>query len=209
LNFIKELRHIRAESDVERISLHVVKKQHGRGLCFMDSQRMFAYQNPEHFSNDEQVSSARVSRKSVTNKVNTMLSRFHFLLLGILMGQCFPCVSSAAEPTGLNPMRPFETNASPRKKELRQREGTKFTEQLGRFQLSGDRVVFIPVKMGDENSLRVLENLTLERVLENLNESQADRLWTVTGVITEFRSVNYLLLSKAVVDTKEAVDEAK
>jgi len=79
----------------------------------------------------------------------------------------------------------------------RQREGTKLTEVVGRFELAGDRITFYP--NGGRESYRVLENLALERVSQVLSESRARQDWTISGVLTEFRGNNYLLLNKAVV----------
>ncbi|WP_425614656.1 hypothetical protein NA78x_004530 [Anatilimnocola sp. NA78] len=79
----------------------------------------------------------------------------------------------------------------------RQREGTKLTEVVGRFELAGDRITFYP--NGSRDSYRVLENLALERVGQVLSESRARQEWTISGVLTEFRGNNYLLLNKAVV----------
>ncbi|QDU30120.1 hypothetical protein ETAA8_52390 [Anatilimnocola aggregata] len=84
----------------------------------------------------------------------------------------------------------------------RQREGTKLTDVTGRFELAGDRITFYP--SSGRETYRVLENLSLERVGQVLSESRARQEWTVSGVLTEFRGTNYLLLSKAVV--KSAVD---
>jgi hypothetical protein len=79
----------------------------------------------------------------------------------------------------------------------RQREGTRLTDVVGRFELAGDRITFYPA--GGRDSFRVLENLALERVGQVLNETRARHEWTVSGTLTEFRGANYLLLSKAVV----------
>jgi hypothetical protein len=79
----------------------------------------------------------------------------------------------------------------------RQREGTRLTDVVGRFELAGDRVTFHPAN--ERENYRVLENLALERVGQVLGESRARHEWTVTGVLTEYRGANYLLLQKAVI----------
>lgn len=79
----------------------------------------------------------------------------------------------------------------------RLREGSKLADVAGTFQFSGDRVAFSPD--GASDSLRVLENLTLERVSRLLTEARGPRSWVVSGVITEFRGANYLLLTKALI----------
>lgn len=79
----------------------------------------------------------------------------------------------------------------------RQREGTKLTEVSGRFEFAGDRVTFHPAN--EREHYRVLENLALERVGQVLGETRAKHEWTISGVLTEYRGVNYLLLQKAVI----------
>ena len=101
----------------------------------------------------------------------------------------------------------FSTTPTKKAKELRQREGSKLMELHGRFQLSGDRVIFVPNEAAEGVSYPVLENLALERVLDNLNESRTERLWTISGTLTEFRNANHLLLSKAVIQATEAKEE--
>lgn len=97
---------------------------------------------------------------------------------------------SSSPPTALAPSAPPKTAE-------RMREGSKLIEVVGEFQFSGDRVVFSPEAGGD--SLRVLENLALERIGRQLTEGRGSRTWVVSGVVTEFRGGNYLLVTKAVV----------
>lgn len=78
---------------------------------------------------------------------------------------------------------------------MRLREGSKITDQAGEFQKSGDRYSFYP-KEG-KGSLRVLENLSLERVARTMEDDPAPRLWNVTGVVTEYQGENFLLISRA------------
>ncbi len=65
----------------------------------------------------------------------------------------------------------------------------------GRLELSGDRAIFYPP---EGEPLRVLENLALERVTRVLTESPSDRLWLVSGTITEYRGSHYLLITRAI-----------
>ncbi len=83
----------------------------------------------------------------------------------------------------------------------RQREGTRLTDVVGRFELAGERVTFYPANQGaaGKESYRLLENLALERVGQVLSESRARQDWTISGTLTEFRGANYLLLQKAVI----------
>ncbi len=79
----------------------------------------------------------------------------------------------------------------------RLREGTRLTDVVGQFQTAGDRVSFHPDGQGE--SYRVLENLALQRIDEYLGANRGAPTWTVSGVVTEFRGSNFLLVSKAVV----------
>jgi len=83
----------------------------------------------------------------------------------------------------------------------RLRENTKLVDEVGAFQFVGDRVAFFPGN--NKDSFRVLENLQLERISRTLGESRAQRQWIVSGVITEFRGANYLLVTKAVIPLVE------
>lgn len=81
----------------------------------------------------------------------------------------------------------------------RLREGSKLSDVSGQFDFAGDRIAFFPSDSKD--SFRVLENLALERVSRILGEGREKPEWSVSGVITEFRGVNYLLVTKAVIKT--------
>lgn len=84
----------------------------------------------------------------------------------------------------------------------RLREGTRLIDVVGAFQsVGGDSVSFSPG--GNKDSFRVLENLALERVSRTLDENRGTRQWVVSGIITEYRGSNYLLLTKAVVQLHE------
>jgi hypothetical protein len=92
-------------------------------------------------------------------------------------------------------------SAAPGKAAERLREGTRLTDEVGAFQFVGDRVAFSPG--GNKDSYRVLENLALERISRALSESRGQRQWVVSGVITEFRGTNYLLVTKAIIQLQE------
>jgi hypothetical protein len=83
----------------------------------------------------------------------------------------------------------------------RLREGTKLIDVVGAFDFSGERAAFHPD--GSRDSFRVLENLALERISRILSEGRGPRQWTVSGLITEFRGTNYLLVQKAVIRTDD------
>ncbi|MHB8972428.1 MAG: hypothetical protein ACYC3X_20910 [Pirellulaceae bacterium] len=76
------------------------------------------------------------------------------------------------------------------------REGSVLKDELGTFQILGDRVVFSPVD--GRTPFPMLENLALERVWRMLEEV-GNRQWRINGTVTEFRGRNFLMLDRAVV----------
>ena len=93
--------------------------------------------------------------------------------------------------------------ASPRRKDdeklgERLREGTRLNDVPGSFQFSGDRVTFHP-DGGKGESYKLLENLAMERISSELGRSRGTPNWIVSGMVTEYRNANYLLVTKAVV----------
>src|SRR5437763_1286636 len=71
----------------------------------------------------------------------------------------------------------------------RLRENTRLVDVAGTFQaIGGDSVAFQP--SGGKDSLRVLENLALERISRSLEDNRGSK-WTVSGLVTEFRGSNY------------------
>ena len=81
------------------------------------------------------------------------------------------------------------------------REGSKLVDQVGDFQKSGEQINFYIKEPGAV--LRVLENLALERVARVLDDNPSMRSWSVTGVITEFRGENYLLVTRATLKAQQ------
>ena len=84
----------------------------------------------------------------------------------------------------------------------RLREGTRLTDVVGSFQSIGNDNVSFALG-GNKDSFRVLENLALQRINQVLDENRGPRQWIVSGLITEYRGNNYLLVTKAVIDLKE------
>ena len=109
-----------------------------------------------------------------------------------------PGVSSAS---GTSP--PVATASSNSGKPVeRLREGTLLTDEKGTFtSIGADSVTFS--RKGGKESYRVLENLALQRVSQQLDENRGQRQWIVSGRITEFRGSNYLLVTKAVVQLQD------
>lgn len=78
----------------------------------------------------------------------------------------------------------------------RLREGAKLADVVGRFEFGGERYVFHPADGGEP--MRVIENLSLERIGIALQESRTKTDWIVSGTVTEYRGNNFLLVTKAV-----------
>jgi hypothetical protein len=76
-----------------------------------------------------------------------------------------------------------------------QREGTTISEVSGQLRSSGPRWTL--VGEGD-TAYRLLENLTLQRIVQAFREDPEDRYWTVSGELTEFLGENYLLLRRGI-----------
>jgi len=120
--------------------------------------------------------------------------------------------SDADEPAPSAPSRPpllgatavssAAANAPAAKQVERLREGTRLTEVVGSFVAVGsDSITFSPA--GSKDSYRVLENLNLQRISLQLDANRGQRQWVVSGLITEFRGANYLLVTKAAVQLQE------
>jgi hypothetical protein len=88
----------------------------------------------------------------------------------------------------------------------RLREGTQLSEVSGKFEAVGDRANFVFADSGE--SVQVLENLALQRVARVLPQLQPGTQWAISGVVTEFNSKNYLLLTKAVQTGKSLPKES-
>ena len=84
----------------------------------------------------------------------------------------------------------------------RWREGSRLSGQMGYFKLAGDRVTF--VSPDGKLKFDCLENLALERIARTIGDSPDQLEWSVSGLITECRGTNHLLVSVAVLKAKSA-----
>jgi hypothetical protein len=131
----------------------------------------------------------------------------------VVIALIVPFAASANEPAGSVANSPeFRAGSSDigaitaqpngKKPAERLREGTRLIDVSGSFvSLGADSVTFAPT--GGKDAYRVLENLALQRVSQQLDENRGPRQWTVSGLITEFRGSNYLLVTKAVVQLQD------
>lgn len=131
-----------------------------------------------------------------------------FVLLGLSLASQAVNQTAAEQPsTSLAPSAALAAGplrgppSSPEGKEERLREGMKITQIVGRFEAAGEQVTFI---RGDgKESLRALQNLALERIVQSIQEERGRYQWVVSGVITEFRGANYLLITRAVISGRD------
>jgi len=84
----------------------------------------------------------------------------------------------------------------------RVREGAVLKAQLGEFREAGERIRFY-LHDDKTKSFVALENLALDRVSRVLDENTTPRTWSVTGVVTEFRSGNFLLVTRATLKNRD------
>ncbi len=76
-----------------------------------------------------------------------------------------------------------------------QREGTKIGGITGELREAGRRWIFVS---SSGQSLQVLENLALQRVVQAIRDDPTDRFWTIDGQLTEFLNENYLVIQRMV-----------
>jgi hypothetical protein len=69
-------------------------------------------------------------------------------------------------------------------------------DQVGSFKAVGDRWAFHPSSGG--GSWVGLENLGLERVVRTVTSHSQPLRWKVSGALTEYQGVNYLLIERAI-----------
>jgi len=76
------------------------------------------------------------------------------------------------------------------------REGELWRDELGHILVVGQRHAFRPERGGQ--SVIVLENLNLQRIVQRLDDTSRAPVWSVSGVVTEFQGSNYLLIERAI-----------
>ena len=107
-------------------------------------------------------------------------------------------------PSSANASKPemASNNDSPGKKTEKSnliREGTVMQSQHVIFRISNDRVI-LTMTNGTERYI-CLENLNLQRISDVLKENPTLTDWTVDFVVTEYRSMNYVLIQRAVLSS--------
>lgn len=88
--------------------------------------------------------------------------------------------------------------------EGRFREGTHLVDRIGRFKVTRERVTFC--EQEEEREFPSLENLALERVARIVSDSSDELQWSVSGMVTEFRGQNYLLITRALLKAEATTE---
>jgi hypothetical protein len=122
------------------------------------------------------------------------MNRFLVAVVLVALGLSSPNLTMAWETKA----DPPTSTAKPVSKEPLRREGERY-EGVGKFVRTGERYEFYPAN--SKTPLRILENLSLERVARMLEHANLQRepTWAVQGVAYEFRGSNFLLLERVTV----------
>ncbi len=123
------------------------------------------------------------------------------MVLALLVASALAAWGPAAERRDGVRAADAPTTKSPadRAASRRLREGTELADQVGHFEPAGQRLQFM-TERGDIR-LVCLENLNLERIARTVTGSPGRVDWLVTGTVTEYRGVSFLLVERAVVKT--------
>jgi hypothetical protein len=90
---------------------------------------------------------------------------------------------------------PIAARSQKSAKETLLREGSRVESKRAKCRAAGDRLV---IEFDDARTLDALPNLAAQRVFQACRDDSADSEWIVSGKITEFQNLNYLLLENVV-----------
>ena len=144
----------------------------------------------------------------VLGSIKPFAKRMPWMVIGVLVVALKLALAQDGRPKNTTttaqgrPAPGSDARADSQKKRTIIREGTKLVDTLGHFKITGDRATFF--SSDGQHRLRGLENLALERVARVLSESTGQLEWSVSGPVTEYRDANYLLITRAVIKTKNA-----
>lgn len=91
--------------------------------------------------------------------------------------------------------QPVASRTAKSPKETLLREGARIESRRAKCRIAGDRLV---IEFDDGRTLDALPNLAAQRVFQACRDDASDSDWMVSGKITEFQSMNYLLLENVV-----------
>jgi len=110
-------------------------------------------------------------------------------------------------PAGKTAEQPAQESPATSAADRQWREGAELTDVPGTFNIHNGRVVFQPAD--GRKQLVALENLNLERVARVLGDQTDPLQWVVSGVITEYRGVNFLLMRRVVLKNRSVETASK
>ena len=112
-------------------------------------------------------------------------SRLAWLLLAIISAGVASNLSAVEDaPT-------VSTTAQKPIKETLLREGARVEAKRAKCRVAGERLL---IEFDDGRTLDALANLAAQRVLQACRDDESDSAWIVSGKITEFQNMNFLLL---------------
>ncbi len=112
-------------------------------------------------------------------------SRVAWLMLAIV---------SAGVASNLSAVEDYPAATTPAQKPARDtllREGARVEAKRAKCRVSGERLL---IEFEDGRTLDALANLAAQRVFQACRDDESDSEWIVSGKITEFQNMNYLLL---------------
>jgi hypothetical protein len=112
-------------------------------------------------------------------------SRLAWLLLAMVSAGVASNISAVEEA----PSAPAKAQRS--EKDSLLREGAKVEAKRASCRVAGDRVL---IEFEDGRTLDALANLAAQRVFQACRDDSTDSEWIVSGKITEFQNMNYMLL---------------
>ncbi|MFW6170449.1 MAG: hypothetical protein ACODAD_08165 [Planctomycetota bacterium] len=139
-----------------------------------------------------------------------VIGSFLLTLAVITWGAVIPRVSAQQDQPRVQRRRAASIDAALNDPDNKQetallREGTRLSDEAGTFDMAGNRLSFEIA--GRDVSLQVLENLALERIWKTFDNA-GGREWSVSGVVTEYRDQNYLLIQRAVLRMRDGSKQA-
>jgi len=121
----------------------------------------------------------------VANARTVARSRLAWVLLAIVSAGVASNLSAVEDA----PAAPTNRQRSTRDTLLR--EGARVEAKRAKCRVAGERLL---IEFDDGRTLDALANLAAQRVFQACRDDESDSEWIVSGKITEFQSMNYLLL---------------
>jgi hypothetical protein len=110
-------------------------------------------------------------------------SRLAWLLLAIASAGVASNLSAIEDAPAANAKRPTSDTLL--------REGARVEAKRAKCRVAGERLL---IEFDDGRTLDALANLAAQRVFQACRDDSTDSEWIISGKITEFQNMNYLLL---------------